>query len=50
MLRPVYRGEAYTAIDLHFLVGSALVLGVAMSDGVVGQVEGLCFLAAYVGY
>ena len=47
ILRPVYLGEAYIAIDLHFLLGSAFVLGVVMSDGVVGRVEGLCLLAVY---
>lgn len=50
VLRPVYLGEAYIAIDLHFLVGSAFVLGVAMFDGVVGRVEGLCLLAVYGVY
>ncbi|GIW33182.1 sodium:calcium antiporter [Meiothermus sp.] len=50
VLRPVYLGEAYIAIDLHFLVGSAFVLGVAMSDGIVGRVEGLCLLAVYGVY
>lgn len=50
VLRSVYLGEAYIAIDLHFLVGSAFVLGVAMSDGVVGRVEGLCLLAVYGVY
>ncbi|GIW25080.1 sodium:calcium antiporter [Meiothermus sp.] len=53
VLRPVYLGEAYIAIDLHFLVGSAFVLGVVMLDGMVGRVEGLCLLAVYgvyVGY
>jgi cation:H+ antiporter len=53
ILRPVYLGEAYIAIDLHFLVGSAFVLGVVMFDGVVGRVEGLFLLAAhgvYVAY
>ncbi len=50
VLRPVYLGEAYIAIDLHFLVGSAFVLGVVMFDGVVGRVEGLCLLAVYAVY
>ncbi|GIW26984.1 MAG: sodium:calcium antiporter [Meiothermus sp.] len=50
VLRPVYLGEAYIAIDLHFLVGSAFVLGVVMFDGVVGRVEGLCLLAVYGVY
>ncbi len=50
VLRPVYLGEAYIAIDLHFLVGSAFVLGVVMFDGVVGRVEGLCLLAVYSVY
>lgn len=47
ILRPVYLGEAYIAIDLHFLVGSAFVLGVVMFDGEVGRLEGMCLLAAY---
>lgn len=50
ILRLVYLGEAYIAIDLHFLVGSAFVLGVVMFDGVVGRVEGLFLLAAYGVY
>lgn len=50
VLRPVYLGEAYIAIDLHFLVGSAFVLGVVMFDGLVGRVEGLCLLAVYGVY
>jgi len=50
VLRPVYLGEAYIAIDLHFLVGSAFVLGVVMFDGVVGRVEGRFLLAAYGVY
>ncbi|MGK0617688.1 sodium:calcium antiporter [Meiothermus cerbereus] len=50
VLRPVYLGEAYIAIDLHFLVGSAFVLGVVMFDGVVGRVEGLFLLAVYGVY
>jgi len=50
VLRPVYLGEAYIAIDLHFLVGSAFVLGVVMFDGVVGRVEGLGLLVVYGVY
>lgn len=50
VLRPVYLGEAYIAIDLHFLVGSAFMLGVVMFDGVVGRVEGLCLLVVYGVY
>jgi cation:H+ antiporter len=50
VLRPVYLGEAYIAIDLHFLVGAAFVLGVVMFDGLVGRVEGLCLLAVYGVY
>jgi len=50
VLRPVYLGEAYIAIDLHFLMGSAFVLGVVMFDGVVGRVEGLFLLVVYLVY
>lgn len=50
VLRPVYLGEAYITIDLHFLVGSAFVLSVAMFDGMVGRLEGLLLLVVYVVY
>jgi cation:H+ antiporter len=50
VLRPVYLGEKYIAIDLHFLVGSAFVLSVVMFDGMVGRVEGLLMLLVYLLY
>ncbi|WP_027881154.1 sodium:calcium antiporter [Meiothermus rufus] len=50
VLRPVYLGESYIAIDLQFLVGSAFVLGVVMYDGVVSRLEGLCLLGVYLVY
>lgn len=50
LLRPVYLGEQYIAIDLHFLVGSAFLLGVVMMDGKVGRIEGLVLCITYVIY
>jgi len=50
VVRPVFLGEGYIAIDLHFLVGSAFMLGVVMSDGHVGALEGMFLLLAYAVY
>jgi cation:H+ antiporter len=43
-------GEQYILIDLHFLVGSALLLALALRDGVLGRVEGLVLLVAFAVY
>src|SRR5262245_40779496 len=43
-------GEQYILIDLHFLIGAALLLALALRDGVLGRVEGLLLLAAFVVY
>ncbi len=43
-------GEQYILIDLHFLLGSALLLALALRDGVVGRLEGVALLAAYAVY
>jgi cation:H+ antiporter len=43
-------GEQYILIDLHFLLGSALLAALVLRDGVVGRIEGLALLAAYSIY
>ncbi|HEY7921883.1 MAG TPA: sodium:calcium antiporter [Vicinamibacteria bacterium] len=43
-------GEQYILIDLHFLLGSVLLLALALRDGVVGRLEGVALLAAYGVY
>jgi len=43
-------GEQYIAIDLNFMLGSAVVLGLTMLDGAVGRLEALLLLAGYVVY
>ena len=43
-------GEQYILIDLHFLLGSVLLLALALRDGVVGRLEGVALLAAYAVY
>jgi cation:H+ antiporter len=39
--------ERYLLIDLHFLIGSAFLLALAVRDGRVGQGEGVFFLFTY---
>lgn len=51
--RGIRLGEQYIAIDLNFMLGSALTLALVMFDGHVGRLEGLALLGgygAYVGY
>ena len=43
-------GEQYILIDLHFLLGSVLLLALALRDGVVGRLEGVALLTAYGVY
>lgn len=43
-------GEQYLSIDLHFLLGSILLLGTVMYDGKITPVEGWLLLAAYAVY
>lgn len=43
-------GEQYLAIDLHFLLGSILLLGTAMMDGAITPIEGWLLLAGYGVY
>lgn len=48
--RGIRLGERYIAIDLNFMVGSAMLLALALFDGSVGRLEGALLLAAYVAY
>jgi cation:H+ antiporter len=48
--RPIRLGDQYILIDLHFLLGSAFLLAMALRDGTVGRVEGGFLLAAYGVY
>jgi len=43
-------GEQYILIDLHFLLGAALLLAMSLRDGGVSRVEGGFLLGAYVVY
>lgn len=43
-------GEAFIQVDKHFLLGSVLMLGLVMPDGMVDRVEALFLLVAYVVY
>jgi cation:H+ antiporter len=43
-------GEQYLAIDLNFLAGSAVLLGLAMLDGHVGRVDAAVLLLGYATY
>ncbi len=48
--RGIQLGEQYIAIDLNFMVGSAMVLALVMFDGAVGRVEAGLLVAGYVAY
>ncbi len=48
--RGIQLGEQYIAIDLNFMVGSAMVLALVMFDGSVGRVEAGLLVAGYVAY
>jgi cation:H+ antiporter len=48
--RSIRLGEQYILIDLHFLLGAALLAALALRDGTVGRAEGLALLAAYSVY
>lgn len=47
---PIFLGERYLFIDLHFLIGSAALLGLAITDGAVSRVEAGFLLAGYAIY
>mgnify|MGYP005836851257 CR=1 FL=1 len=42
--------EQYIAIDLNFMVGSAVLLAMSMLDGAVGRLEAVVLVAAYLAY
>lgn len=48
--RGVRLGDQYIMIDLHFLLGAALVLALSLRDGVLTRVEGAFLLATYAAY
>jgi cation:H+ antiporter len=48
--RQVRLGDQYIMIDLHYLLGAALVLALSLRDGVVTRVEGTFLLGAYAAY
>lgn len=46
-------GEQYLFIDLHYMLGSMILLGAVMMDGLIGRAEGMLLLAVYgiyIGY
>lgn len=48
--RGIRLGEQYIAIDLNFMVGSAVLVSMAMLDGDVERLEALVLVLAYVAY
>lgn len=48
--RGIRLGEQYIAIDLNFMVGSAVLLALTMLNGTVGRTEAVVLLLAYVAY
>lgn len=48
--RGIRLGEQYIAIDLNFMVGSAVLLSVAMLDGDVERLEAAVLVFAYLAY
>lgn len=48
--RGIRLGEQYIAIDLNFMVGSAMVLSLVMFDGSVGRLEAGLLVGGYVAY
>jgi cation:H+ antiporter len=49
-VRQVRLGDQYIMIDLHYLLGAALLLALSLRDGVVTRVEGGFLLAGYAAY
>lgn len=43
-------GEQYLFIDLHFMMGSVILLGAVMMDGLIGRAEGTILLLVYIVY
>ncbi len=48
--RSIRLGDQYIFIDLHFLIGSAILLTLIMWDGVISLGEGLLLFAGYIVY
>jgi cation:H+ antiporter len=48
--RSVRLGDQYILIDLHFLLGSALLAALVLRNGTVGRIEGGALLVAYAIY
>ena len=48
--RQVRLGEQYILIDLHFLLGSAFLLGLSLRDGMLVRLEGAFLMAGYAAY
>ena len=48
--RQLRLGEQYILVDLHFLLGSAFLLALALKDGQLTAVEGTFLLAGYGAY
>jgi cation:H+ antiporter len=48
--RQLRLGDDYILIDLHFLLGSALLLALTLRDGVVTRTEGAFLFAGYLFY
>lgn len=48
--RGIRLGEQYIAIDLNFMLGSAVLLSMAMLDGDVGRLEAVVLVVGYVAY
>jgi cation:H+ antiporter len=48
--REIRLGEQYILIDLHFLLGSVMLLALSLRDGVLTRVEGAFLVGAYGAY
>lgn len=48
--RNIYMGEEYLFIDLHFMLGSAILSSIFLWDGVINWVEGIFLLLGFVVY
>jgi len=48
--RSIYLGEEYIFIDLHFMLGSAVLLCYFMWQGTVGMIEGFILLGGFLIY
>jgi len=48
--RSIRLSEQYILIDLHFLLGSVILVALVLRDGTVGRAEGFALLSAYSVY